>query len=71
MINDIFFGVVGGLGIFLYGMKVMSEGLQKMAGKSLRRILEMLTKNTLAGVAVGAGVTAIVQSSSVTTVMLI
>ena len=71
MTNNIFFGVIGGLGIFLYGMKVMSEGLQKIAGRSLRKILEMLTKTTLASVFVGAGVTAIVQSSSVTTVMLI
>jgi len=71
MTNNIFFGVIGGLGIFLFGMKIMSEGLQKIAGSSLRKILEMLTKNTIAGVAVGAGVTAIVQSSSATTVMLI
>ena len=49
----------------------MSEGLQKVACKSMRRILEMLTKTTIAGVAVGAGVTAIIQSSSATTVMLI
>ncbi len=71
MTNNIFFGVVGGLGIFLFGMKVMSEGLQKIAGKSLRRILGLLTKTTLSSVAVGAGLTAIVQSSSVSTVMLI
>lgn len=71
MTNNIFFGVIGGLGLFLFGMKIMSDGLQKIAGKSMRRILEMLTKTTIAGVAVGAGVTAIVQSSSATTVMLI
>ncbi len=71
MTNNILFGVVGGLGLFLFGMKIMSEGLQKIAGRSMRRILEMLTKTTLAGVAVGAGVTAIIQSSSATTVMLI
>jgi len=71
MTDNIFFGVFGGLGIFLFGMKVMSEGLQKIAGKSLRRVLEMLTKTTLSSVAVGAGLTAIVQSSSVSTVMLI
>ena len=71
MTNNIFFGVIGGLGIFVLGMKIMSEGLQKVAGQSLRRILEKLTKTTLASVAVGAGVTAIVQSSSATTVMLI
>ncbi|MFH1541702.1 MAG: Na/Pi cotransporter family protein, partial [bacterium] len=71
MNSSVFFGVLGGLGMFLYGMKVMSDGLQKVAGRSLRKILELLTKNTLAGVAVGAGVTAIIQSSSATTVMLI
>jgi len=71
MTNNIIFGVVGGLGLFLFGMKVMSEGLQKLAGRSLRRILEMLTKTTIAGLLVGAGVTAIIQSSSATTVMLI
>ena len=71
MTDNIFFGVIGGLGIFVLGMKIMSEGLQKVAGQSLRRILEKLTKTTLAGVAVGAGVTAIIQSSSATTVMLI
>ena len=71
MTNNILFGVVGGLGLFLFGMRIMSEGLQKIAGRSMRKILEMLTKTTLAGVAVGAGVTAIIQSSSATTVMLI
>ncbi|MBU1027381.1 MAG: Na/Pi cotransporter family protein [Candidatus Margulisbacteria bacterium] len=71
MNSQIIFGVVGGLGLFLLGMKIMSEGLQKIAGKSLRKILEFLTKNTLMGVFVGTVVTAIVQSSSATTVMLI
>jgi len=69
--QNILFGVVGGLGLFLFGMKIMSEGLQKIAGRSMRRILEMLTKTTIAGVAVGAVVTAIIQSSSATSVMLI
>ncbi|KPJ68603.1 hypothetical protein AMJ44_06270 [candidate division WOR-1 bacterium DG_54_3] len=71
MTQNILFGVVGGLGLFLFGMKIMSEGLQKIAGRSMRRILEMLTKTTIAGVAVGAVVTAIIQSSSATSVMLI
>ncbi len=71
MTNNIFFGVIGGLGLFLFGMKIMSEGLQKLAGKSMRKILEMLTKTTFGAIAVGAGVTAIIQSSSATTVMLI
>ena len=71
MTDNIFFGIFGGLGLFLFGMRIMSEGLQKVACKSMRRILEMLTKTTIAGVAVGAGGTAIIQSSSATTVMLI
>ncbi|NQT29002.1 MAG: Na/Pi cotransporter family protein [Candidatus Saganbacteria bacterium] len=71
MTTNIFFGVFGGLGLFLFGMKVMSEGLQKIAGSGMRKILGLLTKTTLSGVAVGAGVTALVQSSSVTTIMLI
>jgi phosphate:Na+ symporter len=71
MTNNILFGIIGGLGLFLYGMKVMSDGLQKIAGRNMRRILEMLTKTTIGGVAVGALVTAIIQSSSATTVMLI
>lgn len=65
------FGIIGGLGLFLFGMKIMSEGLQKIAGKSLRKVLEFLTKNTFMGVLAGTGVTVIVQSSSVTTIMLI
>ncbi|MFH1826223.1 MAG: Na/Pi cotransporter family protein [bacterium] len=71
MTDNIFFGVFGGLGLFLFGMKVMAEGLQKIAGKSLRRILELLTTRVLGGLAVGAIVTAIIQSSSATTVMVI
>ncbi|MFC1637557.1 Na/Pi cotransporter family protein [Candidatus Margulisiibacteriota bacterium] len=71
MTDNILFGVVGGLGLFLFGMHIMSEGLQKIAGRSMRRILGMLTKTTIGGIAVGAGVTAIIQSSSATTVMLI
>lgn len=71
MDSGVIFGVVGGLGLFLFGMKIMSEGLQKVAGKSLRKVLEFLTQNTLMGVLVGTIVTAIIQSSSATTVMLI
>ncbi len=71
MTNNIIFGITGGLGLFLFGMKIMSEGLQKIAGKSLRRILGLLTKTTIGGLLVGAGVTSIIQSSSATTVMLI
>lgn len=65
------FGLLGGLGLFIYGMKQMSEGLQKVAGKRLRRILEKLTSNPLMGVLVGTGVTSIIQSSSATTVMVV
>ncbi|ABR47433.1 Na/Pi-cotransporter II-related protein [Alkaliphilus metalliredigens QYMF] len=68
---EIFFGVLGGLGLFLYGMHVMSTGLQKAAGDKLKSIIGMLTSNRSMGVLVGAGVTAIVQSSSASTVMVI
>ena len=68
---DIGFGVLGGLGLFLYGMHVMSSGLQKVAGNKLKGIITVLTANRLMGVLVGAGVTAVVQSSSATTVMVV
>lgn len=61
----------GGLGLFLYGMNVMSEGLEKSAGDRMKKIIEMLTKNKLMAVVVGAFVTMIVQSSSATTVMVV
>ena len=65
------YGLLGGLGLFLYGMKLMSEGLQKSAGDSMRRILEKLTSNRILGAMVGVVVTAIIQSSSATTVMVV
>jgi phosphate:Na+ symporter len=65
------FNLLGGLGLFIYGMKQMGEGLQKTAGNKLRRLLEMLTTNRIAGVLVGTGITAIIQSSSATTVMVV
>ncbi len=65
------FLLMGGLGMFLYGMKMMSDGLEQAAGDRMRRTLEVLTTNRFAGVAVGAGVTAVVQSSSATTVMVV
>ncbi|SMP41764.1 Na/Pi cotransporter family protein [Anoxynatronum buryatiense] len=68
---EIAFGVLGGLGLFLYGMHVMSSGLQKVAGNKLKDIISMLTSNRIMGVAVGALVTAVVQSSSATTVMVV
>jgi phosphate:Na+ symporter len=64
-------GFIGGLGLFLIGMKIMSEGLQKRAGNSLRKILEKLTTNRYLGVIVGLVVTSIIQSSSATTVMVV
>lgn len=63
--------LAGGLGLFIYGMRQMSEGLQKAAGKKLKQLLHMLTSNRLAGVMVGTGVTSIIQSSSATTVMVV
>ncbi|KAB3530232.1 Na/Pi cotransporter family protein [Alkaliphilus serpentinus] len=68
---EIAFGLIGGLGLFLYGMNVMSSGLQKAAGDKLKAIIGMLTNNRFIGVIVGAIVTAIVQSSSATTVMVV
>lgn len=65
------FLLLGGLGMFLYGMKMMSDGLENVAGDRMRRILEVLTANRFAAVGVGAGVTALVQSSSATTVMAV
>ena len=65
------FLLMGGLGMFLYGMKMMSDGLENAAGDRMRRVLEVLTGNRFAAVGVGAGVTAIVQSSSATTVMVV
>ncbi|MCK4536627.1 MAG: Na/Pi symporter, partial [Desulfuromonadales bacterium] len=69
--QKLIFGLVGGLGLFLFGMKTMSEGLQKVAGNRMRKILAALTSNRLVGALVGLGVTAIVQSSSATTVMVV
>lgn len=62
---------VGALGIFLYGMKIMSEGLEKTAGDRLRGVLASMTSNRFAGVVTGMGVTAVIQSSSATTVMVV
>jgi len=62
---------LGGLGLFILGMKMMTEGLQATAGQKIKRILEAISSNRFMGCATGAGVTAMVQSSSATTVMLI
>ena len=72
--NGIFFMVIslaGGLGLFLYGMSLMSDGLKKTAGQRMRTILSRLTHNRFIAVGVGAFVTTIIQSSSATTVMLV
>lgn len=63
--------LIGALGFFIYGMKIMSEGIQKAAGQSLRKILSMMTKNRFLGVLTGFLVTCIVQSSSASTVMAV
>lgn len=65
------FQFVGGLGMFLYGMSQMADGLQRFAGNRLQHLLGVLTNNRFLGVLVGAGVTAIIQSSSATTVMVV
>ncbi len=62
---------VGGLALFLYGMSVLGEGLQKLAGGRLEKILERLTTNRYIGLILGFGVTAVIQSSSATTVMIV
>jgi phosphate:Na+ symporter len=71
MIKDMIFGTVGGLGLFLFGMGWMSEGLKKVAGRKLRTLLESLTKHRVVAVLVGALVTCLIQSSSATTVMTV
>src|SRR5699024_6113924 len=68
---EIAFGVLGGLGLFLYGMNMMGMSLEKVAGEKLKHLIEVLTNNRLMGVLIGALVTMVVQSSSATTVMVI
>lgn len=71
MLTDILFPFVGGLALFIYGMQIMAQGLQNAAGSKMKKMLEVLTKNKLMGVLLGAFVTAIIQSSSATTVMVV
>ncbi len=71
MILDILFKVVGGLGIFLLGMKYMSEGMQAVAGSRLRKMISAVTDNRIMACFIGTLITGIVQSSSVTTVMVV
>lgn len=71
MVKEFVFGLVGGLGLFVYGIYLMGEGLQHAAGDRLRSLLKALTKNALIGTLVGAFITSIIQSSSATTVMVV
>ncbi|MBW7990370.1 MAG: Na/Pi cotransporter family protein [Planctomycetes bacterium] len=71
MVKEMIFGTVGGLGLFLYGMGLMSDGLKKVAGQKLKNILEALTKHRVIAVLVGALTTCLIQSSSATTVMTV
>ncbi|MFH1489901.1 MAG: Na/Pi cotransporter family protein, partial [Pseudomonadota bacterium] len=68
---SIVFQALGGLGMFLFGMKIMSEGFQKIAGRKIRQILSLVSSNRFSGCLVGTLVTAIIQSSSASTVMLV
>lgn len=70
MLSKAIFGVLGGLGLFVFGMKYLSDHMQLLAGTRLRRILRSLTKDRVRGTLLGAFVTSIIQSSSVTTVIL-
>ena len=65
------FLALGGLGMFLFGMQLMSQGLENAAGNKMKSLLEALTKNKLMGVLLGASITAVIQSSSATTVMVV
>lgn len=69
-ITDIL-SLLGGLALFLYGMQMMSTGLEAAAGNKMKSILEKLTSNRIKGVLVGAVITAVIQSSSATTVMVV
>jgi len=71
MDKDLIFQLMGGLGIFFFGMKTMSEGLKKIAGEQLKNFLHNVTKRPIIGILVGAFVTCLVQSSSATTVMVV
>ena len=68
---DIIVPFVGGLGMFIYGMQIMAQGLENAAGNKMKSLLEILTRNKLMGVILGAAITAVIQSSSATTVMVV
>lgn len=64
---ELLLGLLGGLALFLYGMQMMSNNLEAAAGNKMKQILEKLTTNRFMGILVGAGITALIQSSSATT----
>ena len=68
---ELAYNIIGGLGLFFFGMQIMSEGLKNIAGDRLKAILHMVTKVPIVGVLVGLGVTSLIQSSSATTVMVV
>lgn len=68
---DIIIPFAGGLGMFIYGMQIMAQGLENAAGNKMKSLLEVLTKNKFFGVLLGALITAVIQSSSATTVMVV
>ncbi len=69
--SELLLGLLGGLALFLYGMQMMSNNLEAAAGNKMKQILEKLTTNRFMGILVGAGITALIQSSSATTVMVV
>lgn len=71
MTKELVFGLFGGLGLFVYGIHIMGDGLQRVAGDKFRNVLKALTSNPIKGVLVGAGITALIQSSSATTVLVV
>jgi len=71
MTINMLFGLFGGMAMLLYGMRLVGEGLQLAAGGKLRHVLGTLTSNRVKGLLAGAGITAIIQSSGATTVMLV
>ncbi len=70
-INGLLFPIIGGLGLFIFGIKIMGDGLKKAAGEKMRELLSNLTNNRFKGLTLGAIVTSIIQSSSATTVMVV
>ena len=71
MSSQLIFMLIGGLGLFFFGMQFMSEGLKKIAGDRLKAILHMVTKLPIIGILVGLIITGLIQSSSATTVMVV